>query len=103
MRSLLALTFVGAVLFACGHDDDDDHSHDGPSGGHTSKFASCQAIIDACHPKDTGEGAAHDCHDQAHAPAATEASCAAKKDACLTTCTAPAGPADAGATDGGAS
>lgn len=92
--SLFSLS-LGALFLACGHDDD-DHSHS-PTGGHTSQFASCQAIIDACHPKDVGEGAAHDCHDFAHAPAANEASCAAKKTECLATCNA----ADAGAADGG--
>lgn len=86
MKALLSLPVLALVL-ACGHDHEDgDHSHD--TNGHTSPYASCQAIIDACHPKDTGEGAAHDCHDRAHAPTASEAACAAEKTTCTATCSA---------------
>lgn len=41
-------------------------------------FPSCQAIIDACHPADIGEGPAHDCHEVAHDDGAEE-KCAAKR------------------------
>jgi len=87
---LLALSAVGIFVIACGHDDDDDHSHS-PTGEHTSPFASCQAILDACHSKDVGEGPSHDCHEVAHDTGANEAGCAAKKTECVATCNASDG------------
>jgi hypothetical protein len=91
--AILAATVGVTLTWACS----DDHEHkDGP-GGHTVSAASCQAIIDACHPLDTGGGPIHDCHELAHVDTATEQSCAAKKAECLVTC-APSGDggADAG-------
>ena len=58
---------------------------------------SCTAIIDACHPLDKGPGAIHECHEEAEADTATEASCTAKKAACLSTCKPGASKADGGA------
>jgi hypothetical protein len=58
-------------------------------GRHLSPYPSCQAIIDACHPYDVGEGPIHDCHDLAsNGP---EAACAPKKDECVATCKPDAG------------
>lgn len=51
--------------------------------------ASCDQIVAACHPLDTGSGPAHDCHEAAEAAEATEESCAARKAECLTACPAP--------------
>src|SRR5689334_15408794 len=31
--------------------------------GHASPYPACNAIIQACHPLDVGEGPIHDCHD----------------------------------------
>ncbi len=50
-------------------------------------FPSCKAIIDACHPVDTGEGPGRDCHDIGHA-GKSEEECAPKKAACVATCLA---------------
>jgi hypothetical protein len=87
MKYILVLALsvsTSAGLYACS----DSHSHDESSdGGHTSEFASCQAIIDACHEYDVGEGPVHDCHDLAH-DSTSEATCAAKKTSCLATCAA---------------
>lgn len=83
-----------ALLLAC--HDDDEHGHSNTTT-HTSDFPSCQAIIDACHPLDVGEGPIHDCHDVAH-DATSDQACAAKKAECLKTCVAT----DAGAVDAAA-
>lgn len=104
MKSELVFSVVAVSIFALAYGcSDDDHSHDtGEEGGHSSPYPSCQAIIDACHPKDIGEGAAHDCHEIAH-DNGTEEKCAAAKSQCLVTCGTvqglPDGGADAG--DGG--
>jgi len=94
MRSILALAFI-ATWLGCSN-----HSHEGGDagqGGHSSAHPSCDAIIKACHPLDTGAGAIHDCHDLGHDHDATEASCAAKKGECLALCVADAGARDAAA------
>ena len=102
LEVLGALAFSLVVMAACsdhhdddGHDDGDGH-HSSSSGasGHTSEFPSCQAIIDACHPADVGEGPAHDCHEIAH-DNGTEDKGAAKKQECIVTCQTVTG-ADAG-------
>lgn len=70
------------LLVGCASDDAPSTETD----RHTSPYPSCQAIIDACHPKDIGEGAVHDCHDVAsNGP---EASCSARKAECIATCNA---------------
>jgi hypothetical protein len=59
----------------------------------------CEAIVDACHPKDPGSGPVHDCYETAQtAGTAHDAkTCADKKVACVTLCNAAATPAgDAG-------
>jgi len=48
--------------------------------------AACERITEACHPKDTGSGKPHDCHEAAEAASATEASCAALEADCLAAC-----------------
>jgi hypothetical protein len=80
-KTLGVMVSVTALAWACS----EDHEHGGTMTGHTSEFPSCQAIIDACHPLDVGDGPIHDCHDVASA--GPEASCAAKKTECLATCT----------------
>ena len=91
---LFALSIsTAAGLYACS----DSHSHDeSGDGGHTSAFASCQAIIDACHEYDVGEGPVHDCHDLAH-DSTSEATCAPKKAECIAICAAAG--ADASTSD----
>ena len=91
-----AVVAAFAGILACSHDDDHSHSEDG--GAHTSAFAACQTIIDACHEKDVGTGPVHDCHDLAH-EATSEAACTAKKDECVKTCNASG--TDAGSDGGG--
>ncbi len=71
----------------------DDHSHG------TTSFATCLAIIDACHPVDPGTGQIHECHEAAESATSDEA-CVAKKDSCLALCkAAPPVTADAGSGD----
>ncbi|MBS2012918.1 MAG: hypothetical protein JST00_08530 [Deltaproteobacteria bacterium] len=91
-----AIVAAFAGIFACSHDD--DHSHE-DGGAHSSAFASCQAILDACHEKDVGTGPVHDCHELGH-DATSDAPCAAKKDECVKTCNA-ATTDDAGSDAGG--
>jgi hypothetical protein len=47
---------------------------------------SCERIVEACHPKDTGSGAPHDCHEFAEGADVTDDACAVKEDDCLTAC-----------------
>jgi hypothetical protein len=57
---LLSGLFAAA---ACG----DDHGHDDGEHSHGELSAECQAIVDACHHKDTGDpGPVHDCHTVGH-------------------------------------
>lgn len=82
-----------ASLYACGHSDDEDHGHSVPrdeAGGHTSPYPSCNAITQACHMFDVGEGKLHDCHELAHA-ATSDEPCAAQKTSCLALCVEEAG------------
>jgi hypothetical protein len=83
VRRLLALAVVPVILLLACKDDHD----------HGSEPASCTAIVDACHPKDTGSGPIHECHEFAES-GKTESECAAKKAECLSTCSGS--PADAG-------
>ncbi|MDF2693427.1 MAG: hypothetical protein K0S65_1810 [Labilithrix sp.] len=93
MATTAAATFVGT---GCDDHDDDDHSHAGDAGGHTSPYPSCNAITQACHEVDVGEGPIHDCHDQAHG-AKSDSDCAPIKDQCLQICAEA--KADGGATE----
>lgn len=54
--------------------------------GCNSEEGSCDRIVEACHPKDTGSGKPHDCHESAEATTATDAECAKIEDDCLTAC-----------------
>jgi hypothetical protein len=83
MRCLSLAAVVMLVFAAC----DDDHEHDDGHdlGGHTSPYPSCNAITQACHMYDTGEGPLHDCHERAHS-AKSDADCAPTKDECLRLC-----------------
>jgi hypothetical protein len=51
-----------------------------------SNEGACERIAEACHDKDTGSGAAHDCHVSVEAESATDESCAAQEDDCLAAC-----------------
>ena len=99
MKNWLLAASLAAVacVYACSDDHDHDHDHGASSGGHTSPYPSCNAITQACHPVDVGEGEIHDCHDLGHA-AKSDSDCAPKKDRCLEVCNAAA--ADAGAEGG---
>jgi hypothetical protein len=92
---LAPLLVAAALTVACSHDDD-DHSHDYPSG-HTTAFPACTEITQACHVVDVGEGPIHDCHDLAHG-ASSEDVCLQKRADCLALCKA-ANP-DAGGSAG---
>jgi hypothetical protein len=81
-----ALLIAVLGLVACGGDDT------------SSAKPSCEAIVEACHPKDPGSGPVHDCHENAESVTSTEADCAAAKDACVGLCEAAPLPADAGTT-----
>lgn len=97
--SAVAVLAAVAGVYACSDDhDSDDHPHiptDG-DGGHTSPYPSCNAITQACHKFDVGEGEIHDCHEIAH-DAKSEEPCAARKNACLELCVDEAGASDASA------
>lgn len=83
--SVFAWGLLALLLVACKSDD----SHDHGDGGHHSDYPSCDAIIQACHPYDVGEGPVHDCHDLGHG-ALNDSECASKKDDCLKICAAAA-------------
>ncbi|MDB4996901.1 MAG: hypothetical protein JWM74_4333 [Myxococcaceae bacterium] len=61
----------------------------------------CDAIVDACHPKDPGSGPVHECHETAETAAAAHdaKTCTDKKNACVALCNAATTPTkgDAGA------
>lgn len=87
-RFVLAASLAAiACVYACS--DDHDHDHGASSGGHTSPYPSCNAITQACHAVDVGEGEIHDCHDLGHA-AKGDSDCAPQKDRCVTLCNAAA-------------
>lgn len=93
-----------AAAWGCSSDDDKPASSSSSSSSssgeseHSSPYPSCQAIIDACHPLDVGDGPIHDCHEVAH-DNGTEATCAAKKSECLATCVAGDAGSDASTAD----
>lgn len=107
MKSIVlgAVMFTVAFsLYACSDDHTDgDHDHPIPTdeaGGHTSPYPSCNAITQACHKFDVGEGEIHDCHEVGHG-ATSDEPCAAVKAKCLALCVDEAG-VDEGGADGGA-
>lgn len=51
-----------------------------------SEAGSCERVVEACHPKDTGSGKPHDCHEAAEADGVTDATCAETEDECLEAC-----------------
>jgi hypothetical protein len=102
--ALATAVFASAAVTGCEGDDDHSHDHNNTSGGgHTSPYADCNAITQACHEVDVGDGPIHDCHDKAHA-AKSEADCTPIKDNCLAICAAAkndAGSGGGGSGDGG--
>ncbi len=94
VSAVVAAAVAAFAAFAgCKSDDDHDHTHE-------SAFPACDAIIEACHPVDVGQGGmVTDCHTLAH-EATSEATCTPKKDACVAACQAAA--ADGGSSDAGA-
>lgn len=80
-RSLLSLVpalLVTAVLASACGDDDEETS---PAGK-----PDCEAIVEACHPVDPGDGPIHECHENAEAETVTNADCQAAKAACVALC-----------------
>ena len=67
---LVLSAFAAATLLACGSDSPPET----PAG---ATFASCKAIVDACHDVDEGVGPVHECHDLSH-EATTDEACAAR-------------------------
>jgi len=84
-RFLLPVALLAAVA-AC------SDSTPAPAGKPT-----CEAIVERCHPLDTGSGDIHECHEFAEAAATTEAQCVARRASCFTACTASDAGADAAA------
>jgi hypothetical protein len=76
----IVLTAALAGFVACKGDDDDHHDH-----SHLSPYPACDAIIEACHPVDKGEGRISECHTTAH-EAQSDATCAPIKDECIRVC-----------------
>ncbi len=74
--ALVASTSLAFALVACSDDAVDQKETP----------ASCETIVETCHPLDQGSGPIHECHEQAEAETATETSCAAIKEQCLKTC-----------------
>jgi hypothetical protein len=87
--ALVLSAFAAASLLACGSDSPPET----PAG---ASFASCKAIVDACHDVDEGVGPVHECHDLSH-EATTDEACAARRTECVATCSAAAH--DAGTSD----
>jgi hypothetical protein len=93
MNLQLAARVLGTLLVASALGCSDSHTHEDVSG-------SCKAIIDACHPLDTGSGPIHDCHEMSES--STEETCNSKKADCLSVCkpgTDAGGASDAAGTD----
>lgn len=62
----------------------------------TSAKPSCDAIMEACHPVDPGNGPIHECHEQSES--ATEAACQGILASCTAICVAGDAGADAAVT-----
>jgi len=100
MITVVATFAALAGIYACSSHTEEGHGHDVPTdeaGGHTSPYPSCNAITQACHKFDVGEGKIHDCHELAHG-AKSDEPCAAEKVSCLALCVDEAGT-DAGGAD----
>jgi len=87
MRNGFHLMFaVGACLLvaACGDDD-------------VARPAECEAIVERCHPLDTGMGQIHECHESAETTW-TAAECTSNTAMCFAVCPEPidGGDSDAG-------
>lgn len=81
MNSRYLLILLACIaLFGVGCGDDD-----APATKPT-----CDEIVEACHEVDPGSGPIHDCHENAEAASATEASCTAASTSCLALCAAAA-------------
>jgi hypothetical protein len=101
LGALALASVVMASAAAAGCDGDEhDHSHGTSGGAHTSPYPDCNAITQACHEVDVGEGPIHDCHERAHA-AKSEADCTPMKDDCLAICAAAKNDAGGGSSSGG--
>ena len=88
-----------ATLTGCSSDDGDGTGGDGGGGAggshsHDDLPAECEAIRDACHPKDVGVGRVSECHTISHDGVAQ--ACADVEEECIQVCN------DAPAPDGGA-
>lgn len=90
-----------ALLAFPGCSDDDEHEHDGDH--HADAALVCQVMGELCHAADSGEGAAHECHETGHVGdgAACEAVFGECMDVCLEDDDAGAGGAGAGGASGG--
>lgn len=80
----LAALFAVAVS-ACSGDDDHSHGDGGHTGGHSSPYEACDAIIKACHSVDLGEGKPSECHGTAHDATSNDA-CTPIQAECISAC-----------------
>ena len=74
MKLFIGISFLAAVAFGIGCGSSDD-----------KRPAECEAIVEACHPLDTGTGAIHDCHEKAESDW-TQAECVTNTTSCLNLC-----------------
>lgn len=95
MTKTVALALLTAAAWMGCHSHDED-SHTTPTG-HTSPYPACNAILEACHQFDIGEGPIHNCHETGH-DAKSDSDCTPVKEACLQLCAAA--KADAGSDAG---
>jgi hypothetical protein len=87
MRLHTFVSISSLFLFACGGSST-------PATTDAGGKATCEEIIEQCHPLDTGSGEIHECHEFAEAATTTEADCVAMKAHCEEVCVA----SDAGTT-----
>jgi hypothetical protein len=88
LKPFPALLLLAPLALGCS----DDHDHDEDNGdGHThDDHPECMPIIEACHPKDVGEGRVNECHTIGHDGTAAE--CAEVEDECVAVCEAAPDP-----------
>lgn len=98
MRKLLSLMLPLTLVFAVACGDDDVADDDDDTDEHTSEYPACAAIIEACHPVDTGDGDIAECHSTAHG-ASSNAVCEPEQERCVALCEAAAGDDDDDATE----